>query len=179
MDFLLAGASVFLFKERISALLPPLNQKSNRLLAISAIGTLALTSISAGNLGILSVMHVLVGGSLQVVAISTIIHLLANAKMKDPWNLLDSKPMVTVGLSSYSIYVVQQACFYSLPGTTIDKDFLYFASIPVALVIGVATFYVLERPANRYLRKKWLKKAAGLEHSASIAATVAFDDRAA
>ena len=158
LDFLVAGACVFLFKKEISVFLRPLYRKSSLTLAISAVILTAVPSIATVLFGIVSLINAFIGGTLQAIGICLIIHLLANERQTDPLRLLESKPMVTIGLSSYSIYVVQQVCFYSIPGSTLNRDFLVYGSLPCALIGGITIFYFVERPINRYLRSKWLRK---------------------
>jgi peptidoglycan/LPS O-acetylase OafA/YrhL len=158
LDFLVAGACVHLFKKEISTLLSPLLRNTSLPLVLSAILFIVLPSIGTVIFGIVSSVNVVVGGSLQALGICLIVHVLANERKIDPWRLLESKSMVTIGLSSYSIYVFQQICFYPLPGMTLHKNFLIFASIPVALIGGIVIFFLVERPINTYLRSKWLPK---------------------
>jgi peptidoglycan/LPS O-acetylase OafA/YrhL len=65
-------------------------------------------------------------------------------------------PLRSIGIWSYSLYLSQQP-FYRL--ALVGK-----LSLPIAFVLavacGIASFYLIEQPARRFINRRWSGKAA-------------------
>lgn len=66
-------------------------------------------------------------------------------------DILSSKPFVLLGVLSYSIYLWQQVFYkihYAFPGGPVT-------GLMLALLFGVASFYIVENPARKYINQRW------------------------
>jgi peptidoglycan/LPS O-acetylase OafA/YrhL len=68
---------------------------------------------------------------------------------------LSLAPLRQLGIWSFSIYLWQQP-FYLLVG---KGKLPLWAGFPLALLAGIASFYVIESPARRYLNRVWGKQS--------------------
>lgn len=65
--------------------------------------------------------------------------------------LLSSKPLVLLGVLSYSIYLWQQIFYklhYALPLGQVT-------GLVLSLLFGVLSFYIVENPARKYINQRW------------------------
>jgi peptidoglycan/LPS O-acetylase OafA/YrhL len=71
--------------------------------------------------------------------------------------LLEFKPLTRMGTWSFSIYLWQQP-FYIAAG---KYDLLpEYVAAPIAVGCGIASFYLVERPARAYLNRVWGRRDA-------------------
>ena len=69
---------------------------------------------------------------------------------------LSWKPLRMLGLWSYSLYLWQQPAYLYGDGSWPQR----LAGLALSLCLGVASFYVIERPARRWLNRKWARSDA-------------------
>lgn len=67
-------------------------------------------------------------------------------------SLLSWAPLRQIGLCSYSLYLWQQPFYLWLHG---DEHRSSLLALALALTCGLVSYYVVERPARRYLNKHW------------------------
>ncbi|MDB5046174.1 MAG: Acyltransferase family protein [Deinococcus sp.] len=71
-------------------------------------------------------------------------------------------PLVLLGEASYSLYILHVPVYLwlssvwrrLLPGTPLDHTF-FLVYLVILIALSVLTYQVLERPAQRYLRRRW------------------------
>lgn len=63
--------------------------------------------------------------------------------------VLSSRALVAIGVVSYSLYVWQE------PFAEIEDWTRRLLSLPLALAVGIASFFIVERPARRLLNRLW------------------------
>ena len=82
------------------------------------------------------------------------------AKRKLSW--LAFRPLVFLGGISYSLYLVHQNIGYAVMKQLADKPrgAQIFAAVAVSLIIATLLSYTIEKPALRFVRKKWAARNA-------------------
>lgn len=87
-------------------------------------------------------------------AFALLINLLAEAP-KFIQSALSFSPLRQLGVWSFSIYLWQQLFYIS-----VDRDYLSKGvALPLAIITGIASFYLLEKPARTYLNRVWVTEA--------------------
>ena len=71
--------------------------------------------------------------------------------------VLSFAPLRWIGLCSFSIYLWQQPFYLA----TYRGAFPSYVAVSLAIACGVASFFLLERPARAYLNRVWLPSAGG------------------
>jgi peptidoglycan/LPS O-acetylase OafA/YrhL len=66
-------------------------------------------------------------------------------------SVLSLRPLRWLGMLSFSIYLWQQP-FYLLVHRNEMRTWI---ALPLALLCGIASFYLIEKPARRYLNRQW------------------------
>jgi peptidoglycan/LPS O-acetylase OafA/YrhL len=83
---------------------------------------------------------------------------------------LSCGPLRKLGLWSFSIYLWQQPFYLYVNREGMSP----FIGVGLAMVAGIASFYLLEDPARRYLNRKWTQRsAAEAQHDTEPTATAA------
>lgn len=78
------------------------------------------------------------------------------------------KPLVRLGDASYSLYLWHQLLYAVMVAVFVspgyagmhDQRLLWVFSVPIALTVGFASFYLIERPINK---SAWVARLAGVE----------------
>jgi peptidoglycan/LPS O-acetylase OafA/YrhL len=109
-------------------------------------------------------------------SIGTALFSLAIARLDDaPASLrhaLAWKPLAWLGLASYSIYLWQQPLYWFAA----DRVLGWLPGLALAIAAGILSFYLVERPARRWLNANWhsttgdrsLARANGFESSGAF-----------
>ena len=119
-------------------------------------------------------VELLAGAAVLNIAIAVVIERSIRMPHYDLGKLLNTSPMIYVGLISYSLYLWQQP-FLNRYGTS---EFNHF---PLNLLMAIAaclfTYYVVERPALKLRQRieRWMKPRAGNERSDSDRARLLTD----
>ncbi|CAN5178703.1 acyltransferase [soil metagenome] len=67
-------------------------------------------------------------------------------------HILEWRPLVFLGLLSYSLYLWQQPFFFS---THVNWMTAFPANVLLPFPIAMASYFLVEQPARRWLRKRW------------------------
>jgi peptidoglycan/LPS O-acetylase OafA/YrhL len=70
---------------------------------------------------------------------------------------LSLRPLCWLGVLSFSIYLWQQPFYLLMHRNGMNA----WAALPLALLCGITSFYLIERPARRYLNRRWDSSANG------------------
>jgi peptidoglycan/LPS O-acetylase OafA/YrhL len=77
--------------------------------------------------------------------------------------MLSWRPLRMLGLWSYSLYLWQQPAYLYGDGSWTQR----VAGLALSIAAGVLSFYMVERPARRYLNRKWDAEPAPLPQRAA------------
>jgi peptidoglycan/LPS O-acetylase OafA/YrhL len=79
-------------------------------------------------------------------------------------SFLNTKPLIFIGTISYSLYLVHQNIGYVIIDILERNGFVHevFILVPIAVSVGIATImtFYIEKPIQKYLRKKYISKQA-------------------
>jgi len=76
---------------------------------------------------------------------------------------LSLRPLCWLGVLSFSIYLWQQPFYLLMHRSGMSA----WVALPLALLCGIASFYLIERPARRFLNRRWENSASDIAVSVS------------
>lgn len=97
-----------------------------------------------------SPLRTIIGGS----AFALLVNLIAESP-KFIRSALSFPPLRQLGLWSFSIYLWQQPFYISIAQDGLSK----WVALPLAIITGITSFYLLEKPARTYLNRVWATEA--------------------